>query len=220
MSFAHTICRAVGAACLALILCCAARADAGAALFVGIPEGVPTFRLTTDTGVTLPVALWSSNDWWTGALEELPAGRAGVQYVVDTPWDTSVQPDRVRREYELTPETAPMRRKRLEDGWVAAGYTFVATAAGQVPVRKVDIDLAQKAATESAKVAKLSAPENLRIVADGTPAATTAPGTAAKSFMNGYFGHAIVIVVVLLLGAVIVKVLLLGSNDETWERVG
>ena len=220
MIFVRQFRRALGACLLALLLGGVAFAQSGAAFYGPIGEGVPTFLLTTDGGTTVPAGLWSGGEWWTGTVEALPAGRTGVQYFVDAPWDTSIQAERISRTAELSPEPATARRKRLETGWTEAGFTFVATAAGKVPVRAVDIDLAKQAAAQADKVAQLSAPENLRIIADGG-AEVVAPdaGAAAAPAWQGYIGHAITIVVTLLLGAVIVKVLLLGSGED-WERVG
>lgn len=206
--------------CVALLLCGTAGAQAGAAFFGAIPENVPTYRLSTESGATVSAGLWSAGAWYTDAPEALPAGRAGVQYFPDTPWDGRTELQRLSRTAELTPEAPPMRRKRLEDGWTAAGFTFVSTAAGQIPVRKVDIELAKQAAAQAEKVEQLSAPENLKIAAPGVAHVAAGGEVATKPAWQGYIGHAIVILVTLVLGAVIVKVLLLGGNDETWERVG
>lgn len=185
---------------------------------------MPTFRIGLSDGGVVAGGLWrggANGSWWVEGVESLPAGYAGVQFFPDTPWDGSAQLGKLSRGDELTPEAGPVRRKRLEEGWVAAGFVFVETGAGSVPVRKVDIDLAKLAGEASARVAGLSSVEHLAVGVSGSGGVSgvVSGGDGGGVGWRGYVGHGIVLVVALVLGGVIVKVLLLGGGGD-WERVG
>ena len=204
-----------------LLVSAALIAQTGPALYGDIPEGVPTFQLNVNGQELGAVALVNGRDWWDKPeTDSLPAGGVGVRYMPDTPWIKfdieSLQ--RLPRGATLVPEVARMRLERLRTQWVEQGYTFVTTPGGDTPVRRADIELAKQSAAESARVAKLSAPENTWIGTTEAAAAEPEAQPAAPAW-RGYIGHAVLIVVALIAGAVIVKVLIIGEDDG-WERVG
>ena len=134
--------------------------------------GVPTFKISINGAeLPAPVLLSVNRDWWREGPESLPAGFVGVWYTPDTPW-AAVAMERVPRGAVLTPETPALRKERLKAGWKANGYEFMKFPSGEeVPVRTVDKKLASEAATDAAAVAKISAPDSLKI--GGTAAATS-----------------------------------------------
>lgn len=204
-----------------LIIGAALLTQTGPGLFGVIPEAVPTFHLTVDGADLGAVALINGRDWWDKPeADRLPAGGAGMRYIQDAPWqrfDMENLP-RLPRGAVLAPEVPRMRVERLRKEWNAQGFEFVSTPAGEQPVRKVDMDLAKQAAADAARVAKMSAPENIVIGESATPENSARPDTAQPAW-RGYLGHLLLIVIALVAGAVIVKVLIIGGEDG-WERVG
>lgn len=199
--------------CLILVAALAAPADS--AIYGALPQDATAFELNVNGESFGPVILQVSGDWWRADAESLPA--AGVLYYPDAPWLAS-QLERLPRGAELVAELPYKRKTRIEKGWKDAGYTFIETAGGVFPVREADKDLAAKAVAATVALERRSDPRNLIIASAGaTPA--RAEGGAPAGGMMGYLGHIIVVVVALLVGAVIVKALILG-NDESWERVG
>lgn len=200
-----------------VVIAAALLAQTGPALYGDIPAEVPTFHLSANGQDLGCVALVSGGDWFTGAIEDLPPSFVGVSYVSDTPW-LRVAPAKLPRGAELSAEIGAARRERLKREWKANGYVFVQTAAGaEIPVSEADRALAKKAAEDAQRVAKRSAPENVNIGAANAGAAPVATGAAPPSW-RGYVGHLIVIVVSLIVGAVVVKVLLLDGDDD-WQKI-
>lgn len=198
-----------------ILLAAALAAPADTALYGTLPQDATSFELTVNGESLGPVILQVSGDWWRGDAESLPA--AGVLYYPDAPWQAS-QMERLPRGAELVAELPYKRKTRLEKGWKDAGYTFIETAGGVFPVREADKALAAKAVADAAAIERQSDPRNLVIASAGaTPAA--AEGDASTGGAMGYLGHLIVVVVALVVGAVIVKALILGE-DDSWERVG
>lgn len=196
-----------------LLLMGLAQASAGDAAFYGaIPKDVPTFKVY-DRGSPLGYGalLVDQNTFWRETTVQLPPGRR-PSIVWDTPWAPSTL-DRAPSGATYEYESAILRKTRLEREWAKAGYEFIQTPSGTIPVLRREREYAARA-REMAAAQETDAMTEVTSVTVEDLAVRPKP-----SFLALWGGHLAVFVVGVFLIIVVVKTMILGDGGG-WQKVG
>jgi hypothetical protein len=172
--------------------------------FLGsVPENVPTFKINFSNDATdYYGALRTDTGWLMDAAGPGPDLKR-AEIVFDTPWAPRENVKTMLSRVHMDSEAPALRRKRLEEGWAAAGYVFLATAQGERPVLKTDIELAKRARDMAADVeAELHPTE--KPATEAAQAASSPQVTATPPLWRQWGGH----VLLLLAGAGIIAIVL------------
>jgi hypothetical protein len=187
-------------ACLLILAMIALPAAAPECLFHGAaPEGTATFRLAYPDGVEDWAAVRVGNEWAAG-LPDIEAARGRVELYYDTPWSSREPLLELPSRLQFAYEAPAVRRERLRDGWEQAGFTFIETGAGCLPVPREELALAERARDMVAALDAAPAPDP----AAGEPMAAPAAAAPAPGWLALWGPHAAVLGVggLLLLAAV------------------
>jgi len=165
-------------------------------------DDVPTFIMKRrNDPADYPVGIKINNEWLRDRAG--PASNVKqIEVVYDTPWhpqpSEKILYSRIER---LTYEALALRRARLARGWENAGYTFVDTPQGRIPVLKRELELARIAQEMANKVDReLYPPEE--VVEEAAPASD--PGGASR-IVRAWWPHVVILVIGLSLAGLVIK---------------
>lgn len=186
-----------------VVQCIMAQTDA---VFYGaVPETAATFKIRFQNDENEYVGGVRMDNEWVRDPERLGAGLRRIEVVIDTPWNPQPSYQTVlNRLRECIYEPSALRRRRLEQGWDAAGYTFIDTAEGRRPVQQKEIALAGRAREMAAAIEKRAQPQSGTISEDDTddaPGVTAAPPGWAWQ----WGGHLLVLLFGIVLAGAILK---------------
>jgi hypothetical protein len=194
-----------------LLTACMAQTGASDASFYGdIPKDVPTFRVyDRGTPIGFGAILIDQNTFWRETSVQLPPGRR-PSIVWDTPWAPGTldrAPSGATYEYE-----SPIRRKsRLERGWAEAGYEFIQTASGSIPVLKREREYAARSRTMAAAL------ESQDMAQAETATVEDLAMRPQPSFLALWGGHIAVFVIGGALLVLVVKIMIL--DEGGWQKI-
>ena len=181
------------------------------AFFGAIPKDVPTFQII-EKGERKGYGALQLDGVWVHDLAALtPAKRPLIVY--DTPWAPATEVARYGR-FVYEPSAEALRMDRLKAGWRRAGYVFVDTPQGEIPVLETDLALAERARA-MAQAQQLES--NDGATAGVNPSADE--GVAQPGFLTLWGGHLAVVAIALLLLIVVAKTMIFSDADD-WEKVG
>lgn len=178
------------------------------AFYGAVPKDVPTYTVTLPTGEQIRAGLRLRDAWVTDSAPTFDSGLRPT-LVYDTPWFPRPEETAPIRKVQYTRVTQSIREAELKKGWKDAGYIFVETAAGEVPVLEAERDLAKRAdALASPPVATGDAQTELASIA------TTTEQPVGNS--TRWVGHALIVVLGLVVTGLIVKFFVL---EDDWKKV-
>jgi hypothetical protein len=118
-------------------------------LAAAVPEAPPaeakTFRITIEDTDNLVCGAIRAGGKWVDDYNRLDESVMRVEIVPDTPWAPQEPFREFRNRIRVHYETEARRRKRHEEGWEEAGYTFIDTENGRMPLLQEELELAERA---------------------------------------------------------------------------
>lgn len=175
------------------------------------PPDVPTFEVTIAGDAPFFAGIRINGTWITDYSAEIKPTEK-VEFVVDSPFYTTAPFSVTMRHAQIKYEAPAMRRARLETIWTGNGYVFLDTASGWKPIRKEDIELAQRA-RKMADIQKERAVANF--AASKPTAMETSPGAlSAKTLL--VFRAAIILLGCLISG---VALKLIWRKEANWKAL-
>lgn len=180
-------------------------AQGNAVLYGPVPENAATFKLRFQNDENEYVGGIRRGTDWVSDPQDLEKGLRRIEVVFDTPWNPqppfSTVWSRVR-EYAYEPPA--LRRKRLEQGWDAAGYVFIDTPEGRRPILRQEMELARRARDMAAAIESRLQPQPVEITPNKTP--EKSGGTAVNPrWMRQWGGHITMALIGIALAALILK---------------
>ncbi len=173
--------------------------------FGAVPENAATFKLRFQNDESEYVGGIRRGNDWVNDPQDLESGLRRIEVVFDTPWNPQPSfPTVLSRVREYTYEPPALRRKRLEQGWDAAGYVFMDTPDGRRPILRQEIELARRARDMAASVEARLRPQPVEITPDETP---HLPGLSPGSpgWMRQWGGHITMALIGIVLAAIVLK---------------
>jgi hypothetical protein len=179
-----------------------------ASFYGAVPEDVPTYVITLPEGDQVHAGLRMRDTWVT---DRAPVFDSGLRptIVEDTPWNPKQEYQAPFRKVTYGYETATFRKERLTAGWEKAGYVFVKTAAGEVPVLEQELELAKRAQ----EMATPTVPEG---ESQAVLASMTGDTPTASSATPSWLGHVLIVLAGLVLAGVVIKLMVM--NDQ-WKKI-
>jgi len=180
-------------------------AQGNAFLYGAVPENAATFKLRFQNDENEYFGGIRRGNDWINDPQDLEAGLRRIEVVFDTPWNPQPSfPTVLSRLREYAYEPPALRRKRLEQGWDAAGYVFMDTPEGRRPILRQEIELARRARDMAASVETRLRPQPMEIAPNETP---ELPGVTAVNpgWMRQWGGHITMALIGIALAAIVLK---------------
>jgi len=198
-----------------------AHATTSEAFYGAVPKNVSVFRVILADGQQSReeyAAIRVGGDWIENASEaQSPTTR--LELVFDTPWDKGRASESIRYSPgRVTIEHQPsrLRERRLEEGWKAAGYSFIEANGVRMAVPERELSLAQRAGELEATL--LESRAQAENASSNAATATVTDGGGDRNLLQEWGLHGAIVLGALALLALIGKTMLLAEGG--WRRVG
>lgn len=194
-----------------VIALCGAASQSDVVFSGPVPRDVPTYEVILSGSDPFHAGIRIGGQWVTDRNQEIRPHQR-VEFVPDTPYYMHAPIETSMRNVTLNYEAPAMRRARLERQWEELGYAFIETEAGWRPVKREDIELAERARQLAVAA---------QVVAEASAAAEYAPsGEGAVSRLGrGALFAARAAIVMAGVAAALGVALLMARGGEGWRQV-